>query len=162
MKPSKIMRGFCILLLPICISVWILSYFWTVSAGCFGHQRHEIAFQPGVIRIIADIPGLVRGSWSCRWYFDIQSYPVYGEFLIWPRDAIVNFCGFYLGTNPTNLLAGIRVPNVYCVCVPFWFLTLLSALPSLWMWHKRRTINHGTEGFPVMADTSSPPLQKQR
>jgi hypothetical protein len=131
-----------LLLLGLCF-VWIRSYFRADAVSHESlHKELNIFSNRGIV--------LVAILWGPKWQLTPGTWHYNSappkEF----RDDLTKSFGFgFEGGAGPSAGTGYRV-----ICIPYWFITGLIAIPTLWMGWRRVRRRIGGKGFPI---SSGPP-----
>jgi hypothetical protein len=149
MKRRWIIRSFFFVLLVLCIGGWAWSYFrWTVVMFDFGGGLLEFnATDGGQLLVGWDTPDRPRGRPDGLEWVRVHSLPLQKGFVRGKNVGEHYFWGFGVSNYHSKKGYG----SVFGVDVPFWFVTGIIAIPTVYAWRKTRSKPNPSTAFPVEA-----------
>ena len=141
MMRRSIIRGTCVLLLALCITAWVGSYWRALGFAHQGNKMYSLNIDCGRVLV---------GSWNLDAsppVWNASFYPPKG-WTEWDATMGNRFLGFTFN-GPTA-----TYDTRFSVTIPLWFITAFSILLLRFIWRKTRPLYSG-KAFPVEPATKS-------
>ena len=136
----RLIRGFALLLLTLCVVAWLGSY-WRHATVCYAVKgvTRQLFIQSGYLIFTNEVIDVPQRS---RWVWKLESADTKGthESYVIIEHHIAGFAYWYQDMRWDG--------PAWCIWAPFWFPTFLSTLLLWFVWRKTHSKYNG-KGFPI-------------